>query len=437
MAKQKEKFIEGAAKNNMSAKDATELFEQIEKFAEYCFNRAHSACYAFVAYQTAYLKAHYPVEYFSALLSSVNGDQERTQIYIAEANKLGIKVLPPDVNSSFADFTPDGDNIRFGLASIKNVGLNIVEEIISAREEEPYSSFYDFCTKLVKTNLNKRVLESLIKAGAFAQIEKSRKQLVENIDSAISAAQREQERKESGQINLFAALSQDEGGADFVLTGSDEEFGDRDIQAFEKELLGFYVTSHPLSKLVQYMPYLTTHATSDLNELNEKTYVTVCGLITSLRLILTKTNKQLKVGVLEDLNGKVEFVAYQEVLNKYNSLLELDQTVVLAGKIQYRGDDEEKIVSIVVDEVRAAKNCNIVNLFFKSRQSFENIMLLKDLLVEHKGNDPLVFNVKNGDEDLKILANSNFWVSASNDMKNVIKAKFKDSLDVEFQSLDL
>ena len=225
--------------------------------------------------------------------------------------------------------------------------------------------------------------------------------------------------------------------ADFVLTGSDEEFGDRDIQAFEKELLGFYVTSHPLSKLVQYMPYLTTHATSDLNELNEKTYVTVCGLITSLRLILTKTNKQLKVGVLEDLNGKVEFVAYQEVLNKYNSLLELDQTVVLAGKIQYRGDDEEKIVSIVVDEVRAAKNCNIVNLFFKSRQSFENIMLLKDLLVEHKGNDPLVFNVKNGDEDLKILANSNFWVSASNDMKNVIKAKFKDSLDVEFQSLDL
>ena len=312
-----------------------------------------------------------------------------------------------------------------------------MEEIISAREEEPYSSFYDFCTKLVKTNLNKRVLESLIKAGAFAQIEKSRKQLVENIDSAISAAQREQERKESGQINLFAALSQDEGGADFVLTGSDEEFGDRDIQAFEKELLGFYVTSHPLSKLVQYMPYLTTHATSDLNELNEKTYVTVCGLITSLRLILTKTNKQLKVGVLEDLNGKVEFVAYQEVLNKYNSLLELDQTVVLAGKIQYRGDDEEKIVSIVVDEVRAAKNCNIVNLFFKSRQSFENIMLLKDLLVEHKGNDPLVFNVKNGDEDLKILANSNFWVSASNDMKNVIKAKFKDSLDVEFQSLDL
>ena len=437
MAKQKEKFINGAAKNSMSAKDATELFEQIEKFAEYCFNRAHSACYAFIAYQTAYLKAHYPVEYFSALLSSVNGDQERTQIYIAEANKLGINVLPPDVNSSFADFAPDGNNIRFGLASIKNVGMNIVEEIIKERGEVAYSSFYDFCIKLVKTNLNKRVLESLVKAGAFAQIEKSRKQLVENIDSAINAAQYEQERKESGQINLFAALSQNDAGNNFVLIGDDEEFSDREIQVFEKELLGFYVTSHPLSKLVEYMPYLTTHVTSDLHELNEKTYVTVCGLITSIRLILTKTNKQLKVGVLEDLNGKVEFVVYQEVLNRYNSIFELDHIVILSGKIQYRGGDEEKIASIVVDEVRSVQNCNIVNLFFKSHQSFENIMILKELLIDYKGNDPLVFNVKNGDEDLKILANSNFWVSASNDMKNVIKAKFKDSLDIEFQSLDL
>ncbi len=440
MAKQKEKFVEGSAKNGMDAKGATELFEQIEKFAEYCFNRAHSACYAFVAYQTAYLKAHYPVEYFSALLSSVNGDQDRTQIYIAEAQRMGIKVLPPDVNYSFADFTPDKNNIRFGLASIKNVGLNIVEEIISAREESEFVSFYDFCSRLVKKTLNKRVLESLVKAGAFSQIEKSRKQLIENIDSIISAAQREYERKESGQMNMFAALSGDSGNnaVDFVMSGSeDDEFSDQEIQAFEKELLGFYVTSHPLSRLVEHLPYLTTHRAADLSELNEKTSVTLCGLISSIRLILTKNNKQLKVGVLEDLSGKTEFVAYQEVLNKYNSFLETDQIVIISGKTQYRGDDDEKIVSVIIDEVRPAKNCNIVNFYFNSKQSFENIMILKELLIDYKGNDPLIFNVKNGEEMLKILAASSFWVNTTNDMIGLIKSKFKDSIDIEVQSMDI
>ncbi len=173
MNKQKEMFLSGVQKNNVDRKLAEELFETMQEFASYCFNRSHSAAYAFLAYQTAYLKAHYPVEYMASLLSSVSNNQDKIQQYIAECQKMGIEVLPPAVNSSRADFTPDKNNIRFGLCSVKNVGAGVVEEIIKGREKEEYKSFYDFCTKIDLKCFNKRTLESLVKAGAFSDIEKT------------------------------------------------------------------------------------------------------------------------------------------------------------------------------------------------------------------------------------------------------------------------
>lgn len=207
MAQQKGKFVEGAARHGMSSKDATALFEQIEKFAEYCFNRSHSAAYAFVAYQTAYLKCHYPIEYLASLLTSVSGDQEKTQLYIEEAQKNGIKVMPPDINKSYAEFTPDGNDIRFGLASIKQVGEGVVESIIQEREENgDFTSIYDFCKRADSKCCNKKTLEGLIKAGAFANIEKSRKQLMDNIEYITATASKEAKAKESGQGSLFDML---------------------------------------------------------------------------------------------------------------------------------------------------------------------------------------------------------------------------------------
>ena len=175
MEKQKGKFIERSAQHGMTSKDAEALFNQILAFASYCFNRSHSAAYAFVAYQTAYLKCHYPVEYLSALLSSVASEADKTQLYIEEALKKGIKVLPPDINHSMATFTPDGDNIRFGLASIKQVGEGVIEDIIKEREENgDFKSIYDYVKRVDIKCSNKKTLEGLIKSGAFSSIEKSR-----------------------------------------------------------------------------------------------------------------------------------------------------------------------------------------------------------------------------------------------------------------------
>ncbi len=438
MAKQKDLFIAGAANHNMSSKDAAALFEQIEKFAAYCFNRSHSAAYAFVAYQTAYLKAHYPVEYMSALLSSVKNDQDKTQIYIAECQKMGIKVLAPDINKSSADFTPDGGDIRFGLASIKNCGEAVVELVEEERKNGDFESLYDFCTRLDPKCMNKRTLESLIKSGAFSNIEKSRKQLMENLEGLVGAAQREQEAKALGQVSLFAGMTAQSGLQmdGYTMQGSDEEFDDKQIQAFEKEFLGFYVTSHPLSSIVDKLPFLTTHNISELNEMPNEKLVTICGLLSQVRQIPTKKDptKFLKAGIIEDLTGKVEFVAFHKTLLEYNSFLDSEKKVILSGKVQRRDEDS---FSIVVDSVKPVENSNIVTLSINDELPFEEIVGLKDLIVHYKGSDPLVIKVKSPDSgEVRILCASNFWVNAANDFLHAIQNNYGSKINVSVSSLD-
>lgn len=440
MAEQKGLFIERSAAHGMTEKGATDLFEQIEKFAAYCFNRSHSAAYAFVSYQTAYLKAHYPVEYMSALLSSVSNDQEKTQLYIAECQKMGIKVLAPDINKSNAKFTPDGNNIRFGLASIKNVGEAVIENTEKERIKESgeFTSLFDFCTRIDYKTLNKRTLESLIKSGAFSNIEKSRKQLMENLDSLVSAAQRQNEAKMLGQASLFAGLTTSSGVEldKYTMTGSDEEFDDRQIQAFEKEYLGFYVTSHPLSSIEDKLPFLTTHNIAELKDMPNEKSVTICGLLSQVRQIPTKKDptKFLKAGVIEDLTGKVEFVAFHKTLLEYNSFIEPEKKVIISGKIQKR--DEEQF-NIVIDSVKAVENSNIVTLSITEELPFEEIVALKDMVSKYKGSDPLVIKMKNEkNEELKILCGSNFWVDSTNEFTYAVKNNYAGKISVSINSLD-
>ena len=439
MAKQKEKFIEGAGKNGMSAHDATELFEQIEKFAAYCFNRSHSAAYAFVAYQTAYLKAHYPIEYMSALLTSVSGDADKTQAYIANAQNMGIKVLAPDINTSSGDYTPDGDVIRFGLLAVKNVGSGVVAEIERERKENgEFKSLYDFCCRVDAKCLNKRIMESLIKAGAFSRIEKSRKQLIENLDAVVSFATKLNEDKQKGQVSLFGSLGEGSqfSNSNYELTGSDEEFSDRQIQMFEKELLGFYVTSHPLSSIRDKLPFLTTHNIADLKQIPNDKFVTVCGLLTSVKQIPTKKDpsKFLKVGTIEDLTGKVDFIAFHKVLTEYNSFLIPENKVIISGRIQRREGEES--LSIVVDTVKPVDNSNIVTISLKKQPTFEQLIALKDKMSEFKGTDPLVIKMKENDKDVKILCSSSFWVNANNEFVSTIKNSYKDDMEISISSLD-
>lgn len=440
MAEQKGLFVQNTASHGMSQKDAEKLFEQIEQFAAYCFNRSHSAAYAFVAYQTAYLKAHYPVEYMSALLSSVSNDQEKTQLYIGECQKMGIKVLAPDVNKSNAKFTPDGDNIRFGLASIKNVGEGVIELIEKERETQDgeFKSLYDFCTRIDYKSYNTRTLESLIKSGAFSNIEKSRKQLIENLEPLIASAKRQSEAKSLGQASLFAGMTTST-GVDldtYTLTGSDEEFDDKQVQAFEKEYLGFYVTSHPLSSIIDKLPFLTTHNIAELKDMPNDKPVTICGLLTQVRQIPTKKDptKFLKAGIIEDLTGKVEFVAFHKTLINYNSFIDSEKKVILSGKVQKRDEDQ---YNIIVDSVKPVDNSSIVTISLKDEMKFEELVGLKDVLAHFKGGDPLVMSVKEPDgTDARILCDSHFWVEASNDLVYAVNNNFAQKVDIAIKSLD-
>lgn len=439
MAAQKDKLIEGSAKYGMKAEDATKLFEQIQNFAAYCFNRAHSSAYAFVAYQTAYLKCHYPVEYLSALLSSVAGDQDKTQAYIEEALKYGIKVLPPDINKSYLEYAPDGKNIRFGLASIKQVGEGVIEEIIKEREENgDYKSIYDYIKRLDTKCSNKKTLEGLIKAGAFASIEKSRKQLMDNIEYITATASKESKAKESGQGSLFDMLGDTSAieDAKFQLAGSDEEYDARTLQNFEKEFLGFYVTSHPLSTIRDKLPFLMTHKITEIPEQPNDKIVTICGLITAVKQIPTKKDptKFIRFITVEDLSGKIEVIAFNGKIQEYGDYLQNEQRVIISGKVNRRSDDEPQ--SLIVETVKTVDNSNIFTISLIDDFKFEEIVLLKNLLCQYSGSDPVTFKLKDFDNDVKILTSSLFWVNSSNELINKLNKAFPNRIEIDVRSMD-
>ena len=421
MQKQKGKFIELAStRHDMKPDDAATLFEQIEAFASYCFNRSHSAAYAFVAYQTAYLKCHYPVEYLSALLSSVSDNKDQTQLYIEEAQKYGIKVLPPDINHSYLEYAPDGDNIRFGLAAIKQVGEPVVEAIIKEREANgEFKSIFDFCKRVDAKFVNKKSLEGLIKAGAFSNIEKSRKQLYDNIEHILDVTSKEAKDRAMGQVSLFAAMGADQ------------------IQLFEKEFLGFYVTSHPLSTIRDKLPFLMTHKISEISETPNDKYVTICGLVTATRQIPTKKDptKFLRFVTLEDLTGKVDCVCFHKKLLEFGDLLQQDNKVVITGRVQHRG--EEGQVSVLIENVKSVENSNIVTLSLKKDVKYEELCGIKNILAKHHGDDPVMFKLPPTDGySTKILTSPTFWVNSTNDLVNHMKQFFPNEVDVSIRSLD-
>lgn len=439
MEKQKGKFIEASAKHGMTSESATALFNQILSFASYCFNRSHSAAYAFVAYQTAYLKCHYPVEYLSALLSSVAGDAEKTQLYIEEALKKGIKVLPPDINHSLASFTPDGENIRFGLASIKQVGEGVIEDIIKEREANgAFKSIYDYIKRVDVKCTNKRTLEGLIKAGAFSTIEKSRKQLMENLEYITATASKEAKAKESGQGSLFDMLGDTASvdDAKFHLVGSDEEFDARQIQLFEKEFLGFYVTSHPLATIRDKLPFLMTHKISQIPDVPTEKVVTICGLVTGTKQIPTKNDptKFVRFVTIEDLTGRIDTLAFNSKIAEYNDFLQNEQRIIVSGKVSRRSDEDPAI--ILIDTVKPVDNSNIFTIKLNSEMKYEELFLLKQMLCQHNGSDPVMLKLKDLTGEVKILTSSIFWVNSSNDLVNNLKKGFGDKVDISIKSMD-
>nr|MBX2861415.1 DNA polymerase III subunit alpha [Vampirovibrio sp.] len=417
MAKERDGFIKGATDNGVSDTLANELFDTMSEFAAYCFNRSHSAAYAMVAYQTAFLKTHYPVEYLSALLSSVRNDLDKIQLYILTARDMNVKVLPPDIVTSGSDFTPDGDAIRFGLASVKNVGTGVVEMIVKAREEKSFTSLEDFCQRVDPKVLNRKTLESLVLCGALSSFGISRKQLFHNVESIIQFANRCHEQKLSGQVSLFDALAASGGDGDevgfsgLVLSGSPEEYTDEETQQYEKSLLGFYVSSHPLDSLVDQLPLVVSHLITELPAQEDGIEVTIGGLLSSFQRKMTRSNKPMGIGILEDLTGGVEFVTFSETLEANQELLQPGAKICIQGRLQFRGDDS-KTHSVVMNEVRLLKTVQPLNLFFEVMPRYEDVEYLRRMLAESKGPNPVILNFKDG---TKIKTGPQFWVSDERD----------------------
>ncbi len=437
MAKQKSIFIEGAAKNGMAEKDSTKLFEQIESFAKYCFNRAHSSAYAFVAYQTAYLKAHYPVEFMCSILSSQADNQDKTQSYIMQCQNLGIQVLPPDINKSSSCFYPDGDNIRFGLNSIKNVGGAVIEEIEKERAKNgEFTSFVDFCERVDSKCLNKKTLESLIKSGAFANIEDNRKKLLMNIDNVVNYVQKTNKNKDMGQKSLFDGLqaSDDLNIPTCELIDVGEEFSDVEIQQFEKELMGIYVSSHPLSTIKDTLKYITSDTVEEiLEQPKNDDQVVLCGLLD--RIVQKPTRKDpskfIKTGLLEDLTGRIEFVVFPKVVEKFGELIQNDKKVILEGKVQVR----EEEINIAVNEVRAIENIDLYTLKMNDELSLEENVFLKEILAKHKGNNPVVIDFEDEGLRRQLVVNRHIWVDNSPEIATNIERYFKDRIELDVKAL--
>jgi len=357
LQQQRAKFIAGCVEQGVAGHVAEQIFEQFEPFARYGFNRAHAACYGLIAYYTAYLKANYPAEYMAAVLSSDAGDTDKVAAAVAESVRMGIRVLPPDVNESFEDFTVAGDAIRFGLAAVKNVGLGSVEAILQARQETgAFTSLTDVVERVDPRAVNRRVLESLIKAGALDSLGMPRAQLLQLLDEAMEAAQRVQRARASGQTGLFDLSGETAPAEAAAPAGPVEEFSREELLAMEKEMLGLYISDHPLRHVHATLAARINVALDQLLELPDKTPVTVGGLITAVKRTTTKGGSAMAFVTLEDLTGSCEVIIFPRAYEQVHFLLKRDAVLVVRGRV----DVMEQQAKILADRVMTLEEADEV-----------------------------------------------------------------------------
>ena len=374
--------IPGCIRNGISEEDANKIFDDMIDFARYAFNKSHAAAYGVLAYETAYLKVHYPVEFMAALMTSIMGNSDKVVEYIRECNAIGIPVNPPDINKSFSKFSVEGDSIRFGLAAVKNVGVNIIENIVKEREESgEFKDFVDFAKRLDSKDTNKRVVESLIKCGAFDQISENRATLMAGYESVLESISMDRKKNVQGQISLFDAFSaQVEEVPDMQLSTNlpvVREFSEKERLNMEKEVLGMYLSGHPLSEYKSELDRKTSINMKKINELkeNEKTYmklhdreVIMGGMVIAKRIMTTKRNEIMAFITLEDLYGAIEVVVFPQTLKKFNILLNDDSIILIKGAISI-DDDEAKLIARDIKDINEEYRFNSEKISFDVRSN--------------------------------------------------------------------
>lgn len=417
MEEQRDRFIKGAHRKGLSYHQAERIFETMASFAGYGFNKSHSSAYAMIAYQTAYLKAHWPVAYMAALLTSEMNNTDKLAKYIDECREMGIEVLPPDINQSDAHFTVVEKNIRFGLAAVKNVGLAAVRSILFVRQKDgDFKDFFDFLERVDSRSVNKKVIDSLIKCGALDSFGCPRRQLVAGLDSAMAAVNRKLQIMRSKQTSFFDRLD-DAVSKDAIKLPQIEEWPQSQLLSFEKELLSFYVTGHPLAEYEHLIKWYNTATSRQLTQLGLNTKVRIGGIITGIKRTVTKRDsRQMAIVTLEDLDGPVEVVVYPDAYEQWSQNIEDNKPVVVTGTAQAREDKPRIVASEIVPiEEAPVRYVNLVQInIFDTHTNDDILEQLKNIFRQYPGNCPLnlCMNFSTG-EKVTLAVNSDLKVNPS------------------------
>ena len=381
MAKEREVFIHGevdengnvivpgCVRNGINEADANKIFDEMAEFAKYAFNKSHAAAYAVVSYRTAYLKAYYPEALLAATLNSYLGNLDRVPMYIDECKNLGIEILKPDINKSYRKFTVEDGKIRFGLGSIKNVGFNVVDSIVAEREEHgQYVSFADFCERVQDKGVNKKCIESLIKAGVFDEFEQTRKTLILSFEEIIDTIQDMAKKACIGQVSMFdLGETREESEKHKYVFNVSEEYSDKELLSMEKEMLGIYLSGHPLEKLRDEIHRQTNIDSIKMTEIAENgeggekaeykdgQIVKYAGIITSIKKKYTKNNTVMAFVTIEDLYGQAEVIAFENTYMNSQSILIEENAVLVTGRLSIREEQQPTIIATNIEELKEKK----------------------------------------------------------------------------------
>ena len=439
MKKEREIFIQGALKNGIDEESSNKIFDEMEEFAKYAFNKSHAAAYAVVAYKTAYLKAHFKAEFMAATMNSFIGNLNKIPEYIEECKDMGIEVLKPDINESYLKFSVINGKIRFALSSIKNAGDNAINEIITSRKNfGKYTSFIDFCERVSGESVNKKCVESLIKAGCFDEIEPNltRFDLLDSFESILDNINQTKRNNYANQINMFDMGDIDKNTPTVIINKSNKKPTKKDLLDMEKEMLGLYVSGHPLD---EYMDVIKKEATvtskdleneeqvDDIQEMENKTdydgkVVTVCGILSHRKTLITKSGNQMMFAELEDLYGSLELIIFANVLQNNSALLQDDNIVKIVGKVSYKENEKTKIIVSQIQLLEKNKKINIRIQKDKFELEGEVISYIKNIDQVYRGNIP-VYIFYDGTKKIKLL-NRSLWLNSNEDTLKKLETAF-------------
>ena len=406
LAEQKKMFIERSVANGKNAKLAEEVFKFIEPFAGYGFNRAHATCYGLISYRTAYLKAHYKLEYYTSILTSYIGNDEKIKEMYEECRRTGVQVLPPDINASESSFSIEGNAIRYALSALKNCGDAAISIIVAERGKKKFKSFEDFQTRMDSTKVNKKVIESLIKAGAFDILEPDRGELLERQSS------------ENSGLSLFGAIEEQKAS----------KYSKEQILSMEKEILGFYMSDHPMRPYERLIAMEDHTTIADLVDVEEDSTVNVIGIITAVAKTKSKKGAPIANITLEDLTGIIKITAFGEAYDSLSQYFESDDILVITGRLE-KGDGSPRIIaskfdkSITRDDLTINEQDSKFNLNVLIHLETQSHLLgsIKVICENNKGDNPLILHLEKNGQRVRLTADKETWVSSSQDTVKRIK----------------